>query len=181
MTLKTWPRGQDCQLLFMICVAANVQTNLRWLTLKNRGPRTVKLKMNSPKSYGWREEMIKPETQQKRVTAIVHWTELKRTRKCDELLDKREHSHLSGEANFSLTFNVSTNSSWESQYKDSEARNRHFLQRLLQKQQKHPSDGRLLYRPWIKAEVLGMSPSAFNTAPANGLWIVVEAGPVRSA
>lgn len=50
MTLKRWTKGLDYG-LFMICVPTNFQTDLR-LTIKNRGPRAVRLKMKYPKSYG---------------------------------------------------------------------------------------------------------------------------------
>ena len=84
---------------------------------------------------------------------------------------------MSGEENFSLVLNVSTNLSRGSQYKDTEAHNTCSLQRPLQEMQKHSSNGCSLHEPWIKAEVLGMNPSRLHAVPANGLsTVVVEAG-----
>lgn len=47
--------------LFMTGIPTNFQANLRWPTIKNIGPRIVRLEMKYPVTW-MKEEMIKAET-----------------------------------------------------------------------------------------------------------------------
>lgn len=75
------------------------------------------------------------------------------------VIDKRKRSHSSGEANFSLTFNVSTNYRENPNIRTIEAHNRRSLQRLLQEDAKMFFSWLLIISILIKAGVLGMNSS----------------------